>query len=224
MAKYLTNKATQATLEKIIIEAEKKLILISPYIKLTNTMFARFKVAAEKGVSIKIIYRANKVDKQELERLKTIKNIELKSTDDLHAKCYFNEKEMIITSLNLLETSEKNWEMGIHIDRQVDKDLYDAALKDALTIFSDSKTTTAVSKVESRAPKENYKLKLPSDGHCICCEKTIPFDPEKPLCKSCWREFDEFVDGGEYCHCCGKETSTDMDKPLCYKCYKNKDT
>lgn len=89
MAKYLTNKETQASLERIIIQAEKKLILISPYIKLTNTMLARIKAAADKGVVIKIIFRANKVDKGELERLRTIKNVDLKSTDDLHAKCYF---------------------------------------------------------------------------------------------------------------------------------------
>jgi hypothetical protein len=223
MAKYLTNKATQAALEKIIIGAEKKLILISPYVKLTNLMFARFKVAAEKGVVIKIIYRANKVDKQELDRLKTIKNIELKSTDDLHAKCYFNEKEMIITSLNLLATSETNWEMGIHIDRVEDKELYDSALVDALTIFSDSKAISTISenikflKQDIKEPKRIYKSKLPSNGYCICCEKGIPFDPEKPLCKSCWRDLE---DDGEFCHCCGSNTSTDYDKPLCYKCYK----
>ncbi len=138
MAKYLTNKETQATLERIIIRAEKKLILISPYIKMTNTMFARLKSAAEKGVMIKIIYRENKVDSNELIKLNSIKNISLKSTNDLHAKCYFNEKEMIITSLNLLDSSEKNWEMGIHIDRTNDKEIYEDALNDALTISSNS--------------------------------------------------------------------------------------
>lgn len=49
MAKYLTNKETQASLERIIIQAEKKLILISPYIKLTNLMLSRIKAAADKG-------------------------------------------------------------------------------------------------------------------------------------------------------------------------------
>ena len=78
MAKYLTNKETQAILEKIIRTAEKTLILVSPYIVLTGTLFTRIKAAGEKGVRIKIIYRADQVKKEQLDRLKGIKNIDLK--------------------------------------------------------------------------------------------------------------------------------------------------
>ncbi len=54
-------------------------------------MFARIKSAAERGILVTIIYRVDKVDSSELRRLKEIKNVELKYTTDLHAKCYFNE-------------------------------------------------------------------------------------------------------------------------------------
>lgn len=229
MAKYLTNKATQAALEKIITQAEKKLVLISPYIKLTNTWLARIKAIGEKGISIKIIYRKDKLDRTELERLKVVKNIELKYTDDLHAKCYFNEKEMIITSLNLLESSEKNWEMGILINREKDKEIYDDTIADVVTIFQDAIPTISTEtrpnlyrQETSKQPtqKKAKATSLPTKGHCISCGDSVKFNVEKPLCRDCWEDFDEFYDEGEHCFCCGKEEETEFYKPLCYPCYK----
>lgn len=229
MAKYLTNKATQAALEKIITQAEKKLIIISPFIKLTNTLLARIKAIGEKGISVKIIYRKDKLDKGELERLKSVKNIELRYTDDLHAKCYFNEKEMIITSLNLLETSEKNWEMGILINREKDKEIYDDTIADVVTIFQDAipmitkevKSQTQKIDTNKAVPTKKPRANsLPSKGHCISCGDTVKFNVEKPLCRECWEDFDEFYDEGERCFCCGKEEETEFYKPLCYPCYK----
>lgn len=222
MAKYLTNKETQATLEKIIINAGKKLILISPYLKLTNTLRSRIKATAEKGVEVKIVYRKNKVDKDELDKLRAIKNIELKSTDDLHAKCYFNEKEMIITSLNLLETSEKNWEMGILINRTDDKEIFDTALRDCLTIFSDS-YSLPIPETKSHFKKTASKFSEPSKGYCIRCEGRIRFDASKPYCPDCYSEWD-FWGNESYtesvCHSCGNEEPTIRLKPMCYDCYK----
>jgi len=54
MASYRTNKETQAAIENIITNAEKQLVLVSPYIKLTNTWLARMKDCAARGVQIKL--------------------------------------------------------------------------------------------------------------------------------------------------------------------------
>ncbi|MEI6507681.1 MAG: phospholipase D-like domain-containing protein [Bacteroidota bacterium] len=224
MAKYLTNKETQATLERIIMSSEKKLILVSPYIKLTNALFARIKTAAEKGVLIKFIYRIDSLDTEELKRLKTIKNVVLKGTLDLHAKCYFNEKEMIITSLNLLVSSEKNWEMGMHIDRVNDKEIYEAALNDVLTIFGDSvdeKPEPIIKQhITTATPIEN-KNKL--SGHCIRCNTSISFNYDKPYCYTCyetWAFWENVFYEENVCHRCGKEHRTTITKPFCKECYR----
>ena len=226
MARYLTNKETQAALERIIINSEKKLILVSPYIKLTNSMFARIGSAADKGVLVKVMYRVDKVDNKELNRLKELKNIELKCTADLHAKCYFNEKEMIITSLNLLETSEKNWEMGIYVSRINDKEMYEAALFDVLTIFADSKSEktkmlSAVNKVQSDYKKVINKPS--SQGYCIRCSVSLPFKTSKPYCSNCfasWSFWENYDFEEKSCHLCGKDWNTTMAKSLCYTCFK----
>jgi hypothetical protein len=205
MATYLTNKETQAAVENIIMNAEKTLILVSPYVALSSTLLARIKAAGEKGVRIKVMYRIDKVKKEELERLKGIKNVELKYTNDLHAKCYFNEKEMIITSLNLLETSEKNWEMGIRICRTKDKEIFDKAMRDVQTIFMDSAT---LSKTTVQAKAKDNKTKS-SGGYCIRCGENIRFNINKPLCPNCFLSWDEWgnIDYPEnFCHFSGEES------------------
>jgi len=230
MAKYLTGKDTQAILEKIIMNAEKTLILVSPYISLTGMLFLRIKAAAEKGVRIKIIYRVDQVKKEELNRLSGVKNIELKYIPDLHAKCFFNEKEMIITSLNLLETSEKNWEMGVHISRVNDKEIFEAAMNDVQTIFMDSGSITQKTiknkakeyKTNSSKPKPKPKS---TDGYCIRCGDDIRFNIKKPLCPECYESWDEW--GNEdypenFCHFSGADSfgETSYEFPILNKYWK----
>jgi hypothetical protein len=226
MATYLTSKETQAALEKIIMTAEKQLILVSPFITLTNQLFSRIKAAAEKGVRIKMIYRKDKVKQEELDRIKRVKNIELKCIPDLHAKCYFNEKEMIITSLNLLDTSERNWEMGIKISRTDDKQLYESAMNDVQTIYMDSACTTKASlepKIKERKP--TTPTSKSHDGFCIRCGDGIKFELKKPLCRDC---FESWADWGNedypenFCHFSGEVSfgETDYAHPILNRYWK----
>ncbi len=234
MANYQTNKETQAAIENIISNAEKRLILVSPYIKLTNTWLARLKACAEKGVIIKIICRTGELKDEGVLRLASHKNVELKSTDNLHAKCYFNEKEMIITSFNLLESSEKNWEMGILVNRNTDKEMFEKAMRDVLIIFNDSNlysktfvsTKTSISSVSTKLVKPKVVTrKKNKDGYCIRCEENIPFNVDKPLCYECyafWSEWEDEEYPEDYCHYSGEESDgeTCFTKPILKEYWK----
>jgi phosphatidylserine/phosphatidylglycerophosphate/cardiolipin synthase-like enzyme len=222
MATFQTNKETQASIENIISNAEKQLILVSPYIKLTNTLFTRLKSCAERGVIVKIIYRTGELKDDGVSRLATHKNVELRSTDNLHAKCYFNEKEMIVTSLNLLESSEKNWEMGVLIDRIDDKVMFEKAMREVHIIFngSNSHSTSSTSSNFQKKLKSNSVARPNSkDGYCIRCEGNILFNKEKPLCRDCFTSWNEWQDEEypeNYCHFSGKESDgeTCFSKPI----------
>jgi len=227
MAKYLTNKETQASLESIIKSADKQLILVSPYIKLTNQLLARIKTAADKGVRVKLIYRKDEVKQGEIDRLKTIKNIDLKSIPELHAKCYFNEKEMIITSLNLLDTSERNWEMGILISKTADKDIFEAAMNDVQTIYTDSSSISEKSKLNTRSIEIKHCIRETKFhyGFCIRCGDEIKFDVDKPLCLECFNSWalwgnEDYPE--EFCHFSGEESigDTSFDHPILNRNWK----
>ena len=50
----------------------------------------------------------------------------------LHAKCYFNEQNLVISSMNLYDFSEvNNWEMSILIDKDNDSEIYLASTGEA---------------------------------------------------------------------------------------------
>lgn len=235
MAKYLTNKATQAELEKLIKNAKKTLVLISPYIKLTNTLLARIKACGEKGVQVKIVFRKGKIDLSEFSKLKTIPNTELKAIEDLHSKCYFNEQTLIITSLNLLETSEKNWEMGVLVDKEEDKDLYEDAVQESRDIYKEAKlqneedfkktaSTNSIPKKKSSSYASFIELSEDDDFNedeqfCEECGCEIDVNPNKHLCYDCWKE-EQNSDDEQYCEECGCQIEFNPNKPLCYDCWK----
>lgn len=134
---------------------------------------------------------------------------------------------MIVTSLNLLETSEKNWEMGVYISRADDKEMYDAAYLDARTIFGDS------SSISPNAPKAVYlkpfvkvgkpktKTKASTKGYCIRCEVKIPLNPDKPYCADCytsWNKYKNYQNEESVCHSCGENEFATMIEPMCSNC------
>ena len=134
MAEELTT-GTLSLLENLIIEAKTKLVLISPYVQLSDILFERLKDASTKGVKITIVHGKVELELNEKNLIAQLKNVELFFLKNLHAKCYFNETKMLITSMNLYDFSKKNREMGVLIDRQADTQLFDKAVEEAKSII-----------------------------------------------------------------------------------------
>ncbi|MDQ7089342.1 MAG: phospholipase D-like domain-containing protein [Methylococcales bacterium] len=113
MAEFLTTSAGTYQIEQIILTAKDQLFLFSPYLKFSKTMFERLKDTAERNIKITIIYGKNELKATEKQKLLSLDNVSLYFFENLHAKCYFNEGSMVITSMNIYEFSEKNnREMG----------------------------------------------------------------------------------------------------------------
>lgn len=147
---------------------------------------------------------------------------------NLHAKCFFNEKSMVITSMNLYDFSElHNKEMGILISADDDRELYSEAFNEADRIIKYSEKiplkeighkSYQLRKNQIRDKKETF---ISKKGFCIRCGKDIPFNPEKPYCSRCfsiWAEYENPYYEEKYCHKCGKEIDTTIEYPLCYIC------
>jgi phosphatidylserine/phosphatidylglycerophosphate/cardiolipin synthase-like enzyme len=230
MAEFLTTNGTSYHIENVIIGAKKKLVLVSPYLQISKTFFERLKDAANKNVEIKIIYGKDELKPNEKNSLAELKNIELFYFENLHAKCYFNESEMVITSMNMYEFSEKNnREMGVFITKSKDSELFDKAVNETLSIIQSSelikltKTKRTFFQDKKNNQENNGKKKKPKRGYCIRCEERIPYDIEKPYCWDCFSTWSQF-ENPEYeenvCHSCGEFEVTSMLKPVCYDCYK----
>jgi phosphatidylserine/phosphatidylglycerophosphate/cardiolipin synthase-like enzyme len=229
MASFLTTIGTSDRIEHIIMSAKKELYLVSPFLQISKTLFERLKDAANRRVNISLVYGKDELKPNERNSLAEIKNLNLYYFENLHAKCYFNESQMVITSMNMYEFSEKNnREMGVFIDASNDHDLYVQAKNETSSIIGSSevisltKTKRQYAKMNHKAEKTNGKAK-PKRGYCIRCEERIPYNIERPYCSSCfstWAQYKDPTYEEDFCHACGEFKETSMEKPLCFDCFK----
>lgn len=229
MAEFLTTNGTSYHIENVIIGAKKKLVLVSPYLQISKTFYERLKDAAKKNVQIKIIYGKDELKPNERNSLAELRNLELFFFENLHAKCYFNESEMVITSMNMYEFSEKNnREMGVFITKERDSQLFEKAVSETLSIIQSSESI-GLSKTKRTFYQDNKSIKgkpenqKPKRGYCVRCEERIPYSIGKPYCRDCfsvWSQFENSDYQENVCHSCGEFEGSTMAKPVCYDCYK----
>ncbi len=237
MAKFLNTTGVSYHLEELIKGTKDRLILISPYLQFTDRIKEHLSNLNIQKRDIRIVYRENKLQMDENNWLETQIGIRTSICKNLHAKCYINENEAIITSMNLYEFSQmNNNEMGIHITKAQDPDLYNDALQEVqrlLTISEEIRVT--VKKVTADTPPKTEKkitetkASKPADkknGYCIRTGSEIPFNVEKPLSYDAYKSWNKSgadPDSSEkFCHFSGEQSNgqTTVSKPILGKNWK----
>ncbi len=136
MAKFLNTSATNYFLEELIKSARDRLILISPYLKLNDRIKELLVDKNRLKIDVRIVYGKNELQPEEINWLRGLDYVRTSFCKNLHAKCYLNEENCIITSLNLYEFSQvNNNEMGILVERSSDAELYKDAYEEAQRII-----------------------------------------------------------------------------------------
>ena len=136
MANFLTGKELNEAIYDIIWNASENLIIVSPFIKLDEyfkTLFVHHK--RNHKLHITIVFGKNEGEpykslrREDFDFFTQFTNISIVYCPNLHAKYYSNEKQGIITSINLYDKSfENNIEYGI---------LYSSSLINNLTNGAD---------------------------------------------------------------------------------------
>lgn len=216
MAEFLTTKEILGQLERIIKTAEKRLVLITAYAKISDDFFERLRDADKRGVRIPLVLGKGKLP-EEANRLQYLEHLSLYIDDNVHAKCFFNEESMVITSFNLLESSEKNREMGVLVRKKEDAVIFREAVKETESIVdSASRFDLRKEKLQTESPSATHR------GYCIRCGASIPQDLERPFCRECfseWAEWENPYYEESRCHTCGKPALTSRARPQCDECY-----
>jgi phosphatidylserine/phosphatidylglycerophosphate/cardiolipin synthase-like enzyme len=153
MAEFLDTQGISYYLKKLINNSNDKLYLISPYLQLNNQLKLSLEDRHKFSIDIIIIYgKVSDINPEDSTWLQSMPGIKLLFHKDLHAKCYFNEKEAIITSMNLYMFSQQNnVEMGIYISKEKDEDLYKQVATEVDRIKRGSEhRTISVQKVENK--------------------------------------------------------------------------
>jgi len=115
MSKFITGKELEDTIYDTIWETESKLLIVSPYIKLDDYFKKLFdKHENNPKIHLILVFGKNEkavrksMSKSDFDYFKKFLNISIIYIPNLHAKYYGNEKQGVITSINLYDYSFKN--------------------------------------------------------------------------------------------------------------------
>jgi hypothetical protein len=233
MAEFLTTHGTAFQIENVIAGAKTRLTLVSPFLKLSKTLTERLKDAARRGVKITIVFGKEELEREQGHTLAALADAHLYFLPNLHAKCYFNEDRMVITSMNMYEFSEKNnREMGVLLD--AGEPAYANAIREVESIIDASEerfvspaaTPVTKTRLPTVAPtvRVSRRFKRQSPGVCIRCQASMPRDPWRPLCSGCYEVWVAYQNADypeQWCHFCGRPEATSVNRPLCRSCYRS---
>ena len=136
MAKFLNTSGTNFFLEELIKNAKERLILISPYLRLNDRIKELLEDKDRLKIDIRIVYGKSDLHPDEIKWMQKFDYVRVSFCKNLHAKCYINESECIISSLNLYEFSQvNNNEMGILVRKYEDNEVFKDAYEEAQRII-----------------------------------------------------------------------------------------
>ncbi len=235
MAKFINTGKAVSEIEELIKNAEDKLILVSPYLKLSKDFKELLSYRNNRDKITTIVFGKQAMNPEEMKFLQSLRFVILKYNEDLHAKCYLNDDKMIITSLNLYEFSmANNKEMGVLIDKNdyADQKLFEDAMKEVDYIndrsvrfdFGNSKSNTPL---QSSAITTKNKIESANrqKGFCIRTGIEIPFDIDKPMSYDAFKSWSKYKDSEyaeKFCHFSGEpsEGDTSVSRPILKRNWK----
>jgi len=229
MAKFLNTSGVTFYLEELIKRTKDKLILVSPYLQFNDRIKEHIQNLNIQKKDIRIVYRENKLHPDENNWLANQIGVRTSICKTLHAKCYINDNEAIITSMNLYEFSQlNNNEMGIHITKEADPELYKDTFDEVqrlLTISEEIRVTVQKIDAKNGSKKTTKESSNEGKGYCIRTGVSIPFDIEKPLSKEAYKKWNEYGDENypeKYCHFSGEPSNgeTSVKQPILKKNWK----
>jgi phosphatidylserine/phosphatidylglycerophosphate/cardiolipin synthase-like enzyme len=239
MAKFINTRKAVSEIEDLIKNAGERLILVSPYLKLSKDFKELLTYRNNKDKVTTVIFGKQELNPDEMKFLQGLRFVILKYNEDLHAKCYVNDDKMVITSLNLYEFSmANNKEMGVLIDKTdpADTDLFNDAFKEVDYINETSQRFELTapkpqSFTKQADTKSNFNRQTTNQstgkqtGYCIRTGVEIPFNVEKPLSYDSFKKWNEFADpdySEKFCHFSGEPSNgeTSVSRPILKKNWK----
>ena len=238
MAEFLTTTGVSYRLEEIVKSARERLVIISPFLKVNERIKELLEDKNRLKIDVRVVYGKNELQPTENNWLESMTSIRTSFCRNLHAKCYLNENEALMTSMNLYEFSQvNNNEMGLLVSRERESELYNEILQESMRIVRVSEeicVTVATIEAAESIPQRTFRsgkdlkdprpsLARPKDGFCIRCKDALPANPAQPYCKRCyaiWRQYENEAYKENHCHTCGSEHAATLLKPVCFACYK----
>ena len=219
---------------EILQNSKDYCFFISPYFKSWNILDRELEKAASDNKKVIFIFRDENNVRWDFSYLNKDYGFDLIFADRLHSKLYFNERELLISSMNLYDSSkENNYEVGYYFQngvtaRNFKTQVVDEDILKGNVFILKGRYFSELEKIQlERAEKERERNRLREEakikrehrfsgnrfqryGTCIRCGQRIDFDIDHPLCFNCyniWNQFGNIYYQERYCLKCGREAS-----------------
>jgi len=219
-ALFVTDEDVPGRILKVIRDARKYIVLVTPYLDLWDRAEQAIKVAVRNGVEVTVIIRKDpKVLAKDDVAWLIDNGVRVLAVDDLHAKIYMNEESVVLSSMNLTHGSTtKSLDFAVVLqDEDLSKEVRDYVSRTVGALADEVKGKGKVTKFFNRIADAIR-------GHCIRCGRAITKNPDRPLCDDCydvWAEYENSDFQEKVCHSCGEPAPTSYAKPLCAGCYRS---
>src|ERR1035437_2380097 len=136
MGKFITTTEISSMIERTIKDSEDFIILVTPFIQ----VHSRLKKIIERKLStsdvqLNIICRDEHPSEERIWLQELNNRINILFTNNLHAKCFLNESQAILTSMNLYHYSMvNNIEFGVHFERKIDYENYSEIIEEVINL------------------------------------------------------------------------------------------
>lgn len=136
MIDIISTRGISYFIERVIDEAQIEIILLTPYLSISEGLLERLERADQKKISITLVYGKSELKFSEKCKLDSLVNCRLLYKEGLHAKAYLNENMGILTSMNLYEYSEiKNNELGVIFSKEGENEKLYQKLSDEVNLI-----------------------------------------------------------------------------------------
>ena len=219
------DEAVPALVVSTIRDATKYAVVVSPYIDLWAHAKDAIRLATNRGVEVIVVVRADpQVLKSEDLIWLTEAGVKVLAADRLHAKIYFNESTVVVSSMNLTEFSTKNsLEVALVVNGTRAADALREYVSGTLIRLAKPVGGQAAKANRRRSERPSPRSKGPRTGVCIRCKEDTDFDPTRPLCRKCYEVWVQFSNSDyveNHCHSCGRATDATYSRPQCHSCFR----
>ena len=125
-AEFLSSVGNSYQIDRLISESKGEIVFFTPVLKMHESVILRFNQADQRNVRITLLYGNERNQIRGQRWFKELKNLRILYHDKLNSCIYRNEKELIMTSMGLLDLSQSvHHNMGVLITKLRDRKAFE---------------------------------------------------------------------------------------------------
>ena len=125
-AEFLSSVGSAYQIDRLIAEANNEIVFLSPSLKLHESILLKFQQADQRNVRITLLYGRERNQTRGQKWFRDFKNLRILYHDKLNSNVYRNEKEMVVTSMELSDLTPGMYtDMGVLISKLRDRKAFE---------------------------------------------------------------------------------------------------